>query len=229
MSPIPSLARRSEKGLLTPENCVVAMIDLQPRMLAGVANFDRQAVLGNNLILAKAARLFGVPVLLSCVDTPAAPADLLTPLRAQFPLQPCLARSALNSWDDPAFVDGVHATGRTRLVLAGLWTETAVALPAIQAIDDGYEVYVVEDCCGDTSALAHENAMQRMIQAGARPVTALSVMLEWQRDWAMLDTSEAVREIARLHGGAHALAAEPVHARAHKAPQPVLPGYVAQG
>jgi nicotinamidase-related amidase len=215
--------------LLTPENCVVALIDLQPRMLAGVANFDRQAVLGNNLILAKAARLFGVPVLLSCVDTPAAPADMLAPVRAQFPIQPYLARSALNSWDDPAFVDGVHATGRTRLVLAGLWTETAVALPAIQAIADGYEVYVVEDCCGDTSPLAHENAMQRMIQAGARPVTALSVMLEWQRDWALLDTSDAVREIARLHGGAHALAVEPAHPLAYKTPQPVFPGYVAQG
>lgn len=229
MSPTPGLAKRSEKGLLTPENCVVAFIDMQPRMLAGVTNFDRHAVLNNNLLLAKAARLFGVPTLLSCVDTPCAPADVLAPLQALFPGLPWLTRSSMNSWDDPAFVDAAVSTGRPKLVLAGLWTETCVVLPAIQAIEDGYDVYVVEDCCGDISALAHENAMQRMIQAGARPVTAMAVMLEWQRDWALLDTGDAVRAIARAHGGAHGTGAEPVSASALPAPQPVFPGYVAQG
>lgn len=227
MSPTPSLAKRSEKGLLTPDNCLVAFIDLQPRMLAGVANFDRQAVLNNNLILAKAACLFGVPVLLSCVDTPTAPADVLAPLQALFPAQPWLTRSSMNSWDDPAFVDAAVGTGRAKLVLAGLWTETCVALPAIQAIEDGYEVYIVEDCCGDISPLAHENAMQRMIQAGARPVTALSVMLEWQRDWALLDTGDAVRAIARAHSAPQGASVELAHPSVHKAPQPVFPGYVA--
>ena len=229
MSPSAHPARRSENGLLTPANCLVAFIDLQPRMLAGVANFDRQAVLNNNLMLAKAARLFGVPVLLSCLDTPSGPADMLAPLLALFPTQPWLPRSAMSGWDDPAVVDAVAATGRTKLVLAGLWTETCVALPALQAIEDGYEVYVAEDCCGDISALAHENAMQRMIQAGARPVTALSVMLEWQRDWALLDTSDAVRAIARAHSGVHGTAVDYAHAAPPKAPQPVFPGYVAQG
>ena len=226
MSPSATLAKRSEKGLLTPENCVVAFIDLQPRMLAGVVNFDRQAVLNNHLMLAKAARLFGVPVLLSCLDTPPDPADLLAPLHALFPTQPWLTRSSMNSWDDPAFVDAVVGTGRSKLILAGLWTETSVALPAIQAIEDGYDVYVVEDCCGDISALAHENAMQRMIQAGARPVTAMSVMLEWQRDWALLDTSDAVRTIVRAHSGGQGTGVAFGQAAAGNAPQPVLPGYV---
>jgi len=228
MSPSSSLAKRSEKGLLTPDNCVVAFIDVQPRMLSGVANFDRRAVLNNNLMLAKAARLFGVPVLLSCVDTPAAQADIQAPLQAVFPGQPLLARSSMNSWDDPAFVDAVVGHGRAKLVLAGLWTETCVALPAIQAIEDGYEVYVVEDCCGDISPLAHENAMQRMLQAGARPVTALSVMLEWQRDWALFETGDAVREIARAHSSAHGVMVDPAPAAPHKAPLPVFPGYVMQ-
>ena len=229
MSPAANLAKRSEKGLLTPENCVVAFIDLQPRMLAGVVNFDRRAVLNNNLMLAKAACLFGIPALLSCLDTPRDPADLAAPLQALFPIQPWLMRSSMNSWDDPPFVDAVVGTGRGKLILAGLWTETSVALPAIQAIEDGYDVYVAEDCCGDISALAHENAMQRMIQAGARPVTAMSVMLEWQRDWALLDTSEAVRAIARAHSGVHGTAVDYAHAAPPKAPQPVFPGYVAQG
>lgn len=228
MPPLSSLAKRSEKGLLTPDNCLVAYIDLQPRMLASVANFDRNFVLNNNVMLAKAASLFGVPVLLSCVDTPAASADMLAPVHAIFPAQAPLLRTAMNSWDDPAFVDTVVALGRTRLILAGLWTETCVALPAIQALADGYEVYVVEDCCGDISHLAHDNAMQRMIQAGARPVTARSVMLEWQRDWALEDTSEAVRAIARQHTGAFGTAADHAYAPTPAPPQPVFPGYVAQ-
>jgi len=226
MSPPASLAKRSEKGLLTPDNCMVAFIDLQPRMLAGVANFDRQAVLNNQLMLAKAACLFGVPVLLSCLDTPHQSADMLAPLHALFPTQPWLTRSSMNSWDDPAFVDTVAGTGRSKLILAGLWTETSVALPAIQAIEDGYDVYVVEDCCGDISQLAHDNAMQRMIQAGARPVTAMSVMLEWQRDWALLDTGDAVRDIVRAHSGAHGAAVDVGQVAPYKAPRPVLPGYV---
>lgn len=226
MSSSASLAKRSEKGLLTPENCLVAFIDLQPRMLASVANFDREAVLENNLLLAKAARLFGVPVLLTCVDTPAAPAAMIEALHDVFPGQAPLVRTSMNSWDDAAFVDATVTTGRGKLLLAGLWTETCVTLPAIQALEDGYEVYVVEDCCGDISALAHDNAMQRMIQAGARPVTALSVMLEWQRDWALLDTSATVLDIARRHGGARGATLEPAPAP-QPAPQPVVPGYVA--
>jgi nicotinamidase-related amidase len=226
MPPSASLAKRSEKGLLTPDNCVAAFIDVQPRMLAGVANFDRQAVLHSHLMLAKAACLFGVPVLLSCLDTPHARADVVAPLQALFPTQPWLMRSSMNAWDDPAFVDAMAGTGRSKLILAGLWTETSVALPAIQAIADDYDVYVVEDCCGDLSTLAHDNAMQRMIQAGARPVSAMSVMLEWQRDWALLDTGDAVREIVQAHRGGHGAVAEVGQAVPYRAPQPVFPGYV---
>lgn len=226
MSPLPGLAKHSEKGLLTPDNCLVAFIDLQPRMLAAVANFAPQSVLDNNLLLARAARLFGVPTLLSCVDTPSAQADMLAPLLAVFPGTAPMLRTAINSWDDAGFVDVVIGTGRPKLLLAGLWTETCVALPAIQALADGYEVYIVEDCCGDISALAHENAMQRMLQAGARPVTAMSVLLEWQRDWALLDTGDAVREIMQAHNGAHGATFAPCPP-ARKAPQPVVPGYVA--
>lgn len=232
MSPLARLPKRSEKGLLTPENCVVGLIDLQPRLLAGVANVDRRQVLDNNLMLAKAAALFGVPTVLSCVEAPGVAAAIVADVHAVFPLHALHIRTAMNSWDDAAFAGTVAAHGRAKLVLAGLWTATCIALPAIQAIEDGYDVYVVEDCCGDASALAHENAMQRMIQAGVRPVTALSVMLEWQRDWALVDTGAAVRDIARAHGGAYAgtvdLATFPAPAPARPVPQPVLPGYVGQ-
>src|SRR6478672_524849 len=166
--------KRSEKGLLTPDNCVLTLIDLQPQMLFGVANFDRQAVINNNVALAKAARVFGVPAVLTTVETTGFSGSMWPQVLAVFPKEPLIERTTMNSWDDPNFVAAVAKTGRKKIVLAGLWTETCVALATIQAIHDGYDVHVVEDCCGDVSQLAHDNAMKRVIQAGAKPVTALS-------------------------------------------------------
>ena len=177
------LAKRSEKGLLTPDNCVVAMIDFQPQMFFGVNSHDRQTIINNNVALAKAARVFGVPIILSSVETKSFSGNTLPQVLAAVGANP-IERSSMNSWDDANFVAAVKDSGRRKIVLSGLWTETCIALPSIQMIHDGFEVFVVEDCCGDVSVLAHDNAMKRVIQAGAKPVTSLSVMLEWQRDWA---------------------------------------------
>src|ERR1700761_303239 len=221
-----SLAKRSEKGLLTPDNCVVTIIDLQPQMLFGVANFDRQLVINNNLVLAKAAKVFGVPVVLSTVETKSFSGNMWPQIRAVFPQQEPIERSSMNSWDDSKFVAAVEKTGRKKIVLAGLWTETCVTLPTIQAIHDNYEVYVVEDCCGDVSRISHDNAMKRVIQAGAKPVTALMVMLEWQRDWAHLDTYDAVMDIVKTHCGAYGMGVEYAYTMVHGAPATKLPEYV---
>jgi nicotinamidase-related amidase len=132
----------------------------------------------------------------------------------------------MNAWDDQNFVAAIKATGRKKIVLAGLWTETCVALGTIQALHDGYEIYVVEDCCGDVSQLAHDNAMKRVIQAGAKPVTSLSVMLELQRDWAQKDTYDAVMDIVKTHYGAYGVGVEYVYTMVHKAPATVFPEYV---
>jgi nicotinamidase-related amidase len=215
----------SEKGLLTPDNCVVAIIDLQPQMLFGVANFDRQTVINNNLVLTKAARVFDVPVVLSTVETKAFSGRMWPQIEAVFPGQEPIERSTMNSWDDANFVAAIKKSGRTKIVLAGLWTETCVALPTVQAIHDGYEVYVVEDCCGDVSELSHRNAMQRVVQAGAKPVTALSVMLEWQRDWAHKDTYDAVMDIVKTHCGAYGVGVEYAYTMVHKAPATKFPEY----
>ncbi|MFT3882424.1 MAG: hydrolase [Gemmatales bacterium] len=208
----------SEKGLLTPDNCVVAFIDLQPQMLFGVCNFDRQTIINNNLVLAKAARVFNVPVVLSTVETQGFSGNMWPQIQAVFPGQQPIERSSMNSWDDDNFVAAIKKSGRKKIVLSGLWTETCVALPTIQAIHDGYEVYVVEDCCGDVSQLAHDNAMKRVVQAGAKPVTALSVMLEWQRDWAQKDTYDAVMDIVKNHCGAYGVGVEYAYTMVHKAP-----------
>ncbi len=215
----------SEKGLLTPDNCVVTVIDLQPQMLFGVANFDRQTVINNNLILAKAARVFGVPVVLSTVESKSFSGQMWPQIQAVFPGQVPIERSTMNSWDDENFVAAVKKTGRKKIVLAGLWTETCVALPTVQAIHDGYEVYVVEDCCGDVSDLSHRNAMQRVVQAGAKPVTALSTLLEWQRDWGHKDTYDAVMDIVKNHCGAYGIGVEYAYTMVHGAPATKFPEY----
>jgi nicotinamidase-related amidase len=219
-------AKRSEKGLLTPDNCVVAMIDLQPQMLFGVSSFDRQSIINNNIALAKAAKVFDLPVVLSTVETKSFSGNMWPQIQAVFPKQEPIERSSMNSWDDPKFVAAVEKSGRKKIVLSGLWTETCVALPTVQAIHDNYEVYVVEDCCGDVSHLAHENAMKRVTQAGAKPVTALTVMLEWQRDWALRDTYEAVMDIVKTHCGAYGVGVEYAYTMLHGLPSTRLPEYV---
>lgn len=219
------LKKRSEKGLLTPDNCLVALIDLQPQMLFGVGNFDRQTVIDRNVVLAKAARVFGVPTVTSTVETKGFSGNLWPQVAAIVADEPPIERTTMNAWDDPNFVRAVEATGKKKMLVAGLWTETCVALLVVQAIHDGYEVYVVEDCCGDISDLSHENAMKRVIQAGAVPVTALSVLLEWQRDWAEKDTYEAVTGIVKSHYGAYGMGIEYAVTLVHGGPPTLLPRY----
>jgi nicotinamidase-related amidase len=226
MSKFRNLPKRSEKGLLTPDNCMLAIIDLQGQMLFGVGNFDRQTVINNNMILAKAAKLFGVPTVLSTVESKTFSGNMWPQILSIFPDHTPIERSSMNSWDDANFVAAVKNTGRKKIVLTGLWTETCVALPTIQAIHDGFEVYVAEDCCGDVSQLNHDNAMKRIIQAGAKPVTALSTLLEWQRDWAFKDTYDAVMAIVKTHCGAYGVGVEYAYTMVHGAPASKLPEWV---
>src|ERR1700745_67060 len=216
----------SEQALLTPDNCVVAFIDHQPQMLFGVSNFDRQTIINNTVALAKATQVFDVPVVLSTVTTKSFSGNMWPQLKAIFPDRTPIGRPSMISWDDKNFVAAIERTGKKKIVLAGLWPETCVALATIQAIHDGYEVYVVEDCCGDVSQLAHDNAMKRVIPAGAKPVTSLSVMLELQRDWAQKDTYDAVMDIIKSHYGAYGIGVEYVYTMVHKAPATVFPEYV---
>ncbi len=215
----------SEKGLLTPDNCVVTLIDFQPQMLFGVANFDRQTIINNVVALSKAIRVFDVPVILSTIETKGFSGNMWPQVQAVFPGHTPIERSSMNSWDDENFVAAVKKTGRKKIVLAGLWTETCVAQPTVQALQDGYDIHVVEDCCGDVSKLAHDNAMKRVIQAGAKPVTSLSVMLEWQRDWAHRETYDAVMDIVKTHYGAYGIGVEYASTMVHGAAPTQFPEY----
>ncbi|MFB6942229.1 MULTISPECIES: hydrolase [unclassified Streptomyces] len=191
--------------LLTPDNCAVLFVDHQPQMFFGTGSGDRTAIINSTVGLAKAARVFDVPVVLSTVAAESFSGPVLPQLADVFPDQKIIDRTSMNAWEDEAFVEAVKATGRKKLVIAGLWTEVCVVLPTLSAIAQGYEVYVVTDASGGVSPQAHEHAVQRMIQGGAIPVTWVQVLLELQRDWARTETYVATTDVVKEHAGAYGL------------------------
>ena len=206
------------RSLLTPENCVVIFIDHQPQMTFGVTSIDRQTLFNNTLILAKAARIFDVPAILTTVETETFSGYMWPQLLDVFPGQAPIERTSMNSWEDAGFLAAVKATGRKKLVIAALWTEVCLAFPAIQAMEAGFEVYAVEDASGGTSEVAHRAAMDRVVQAGAVPVTAIQVLLELQRDWARRDTYDPVMKLVMEHCGAYGQGVEYAYTMVHKQP-----------
>jgi nicotinamidase-related amidase len=193
------------RGLLTPDKSALILIDHQPQMFFGVQSTDRQTLVNNVLGLAKAAKVFKVPTILTTVAAESFSGPLFPELQAVFPDQKPIDRTSMNSWEDRNFVKAVKKTGRKKLIMAALWTEVCLAFPVISAIEAGYEVYAVVDASGGTTVEAHQTAVQRMIQAGAVPVTWLQVLCEFQRDWARQETYDAVLEVAKEHGGAYGL------------------------
>jgi nicotinamidase-related amidase len=193
----------TDKGLLTPENCAVVFIDHQPQMLSPLSSRERQDLLDNLLVLARAASLFGVPVILTSVVSREFSGKLAPLLRDQFPDETTLNRSSLNAWDDPQFVAAVRQTGRRNFLLAALWSEACMAFPALQMLEEGFGIYVVKDASGGTSRAAHEAALRRVEQAGGVALTALQVLLEFQRDWGRPEHHEEVMELVSARCQAH--------------------------
>lgn len=196
---------KPSQGLLTPDNCTLILIDHQPQMFFGVASADRQTIVNNVVGLAKAAKVFNVPTILTTVASKTFSGPLLPQIQAVFPEQTPIDRTSMNSWEDKNVITAVEHTKRKKLVIAALWTEICLAFPAIQAIEAGYEVYAVVDASGSTSLEAHNASIQRMIQAGVVPVTWIQVMCELQRDWARQETYVAVTDIAKEHAGAYGI------------------------
>jgi nicotinamidase-related amidase len=162
-------------------------------------------VINNTAGLAKTAKVFGVPTILTTVV--ADRGGLLFPQITEVcPGQEVIDRTLINTWQDPKVVDAVKATGRNQLIMAGLWTEVCVAMPAIQALGEGWDVTVVTDASGGVSVEAHEVAIQRMIGAGANVMTWLAVAAEWQRDWALMESAVALTEVITQHAGGSGIA-----------------------
>ena len=192
-------------ALLRPEDSVLALIDHQPFQFANLNSHEPTMIVNNVVGLAKAAKLFGVPTILSTVLEDRG-GYLIKGLRDVFPEQKPIDRSWINSWEDPRFADAVKKTGRKQLVVAALWTEICLALTAIHALADGFDVFIVTDASGGASAEAHDMGVRRMQAAGAVPITWLAVAGEWQRDWAREKTVGAFANLLLEHGGASSVA-----------------------
>jgi nicotinamidase-related amidase len=192
-------------ALLTPEESVLLLIDHQPFQFANLHSHEPTMVINNVVLLAKTAKAFGVPTILTTVVEERG-GYLLQKLQDVFPDQKAINRTFINTWEDSRVVDAVKATGRKKLIIAGLWTEICVAMPAIQALEDGYAVYVVTDASGGVSREAHDMAVQRMVQASVVPITSIAVGAELQRDWAREATVAELGTALGQHGGGSAVA-----------------------
>ncbi|MFW3461304.1 hydrolase [Streptomyces sp. 058-1L] len=198
-------SRTGLDALLTPEESVLVLIDHQPFQFANLNSHEPTMIVNNVVGLAKAAKAFGVPTVLTTVLEERG-GLLIQGIQDVFPEQKPIDRTFINTWQDERVVDAVKATGRKKLILAGLWTEICLAMPAIQAAGEGFEVYAVTDASGGVSAEAHDMAVRRMVQAGVVPITWMAVLGEWQRDWAREETVQAAAEVQAQHGGATGVA-----------------------
>jgi nicotinamidase-related amidase len=200
MSDLTPIRDPSTDALLTPQNAVLALIDYQPEQYAGVGSVGHEALLMHVTMLGRVATAFELPVVLSTVYVKHGMSGTNIELRDALPGVPEIDRTTMNSWEDPEFRAAVERTGRKKLVIAGLWTEVCVVFPTLDALRAGYQVYVVVDAIGGVSTVAHESAMQRMLQAGAIPTSVLALACELQRDWGR-PRAERLRAVMRDYFG----------------------------
>jgi nicotinamidase-related amidase len=192
-------------ALLRPQDSVVVLIDHQPYQFANLNSHEPSTIVNNVVGLAKGAKAFDVPTVLTTVIEERG-GHLIKQLQDVFPDQKPIDRTFINTWEDPKVVDVVKATGRKQLILAALWTEVCLAMPTIQALGEGYDVFVVTDASGGVSAESHDMAVRRMVAAGAVPITWVAVLSEWQRDWAREESAAALTDVIVEHAGGSGIA-----------------------
>ena len=202
---MPTAHARPGKGLLTPEDHTLVMIDHQSQMAFATNSIDPVLLRNNAALVAKAAAGFGVSTILTTVAQKSFSGPMFREIKDAFPGAEPLDRTSMNTWEDENVIREVNRIGKDRIVLAGLWTSVCIVGPAISALEQGFEVYVIADACGDVSGEAHERAMARMVQAGARPMTSLQYLLELQRDWARTQTYDLTTGIAKVNGGGYGI------------------------
>ena len=198
-TPVPSAK------LLAPHDHILLMIDLQPQMAFSTHSIDAITLRNNAALVASAAAGFGVSTILTTVAEKTFSGPMFDEIKEAFPEHGMLDRTSMNSWEDASVIDEVNKIGKPRIVLSGLWTSVCIVGPALSAIEQGFQVYVIADACGDVSMEAHNRAMDRMVQAGAQPMTSLQYLLELQRDWGRTDSYGITTGIAKKFGGAYGL------------------------
>ncbi len=191
--------------LLSPKDHTLVMIDFQSQMAFATKSIDIVQLRQHAALVASAAAGFGVSTILTTVAEKSFSGPMFEEVTAPFPGQALLDRTSMNTWEDAAVIRQINEIGKSRIMLAGLWTSVCIVGPALSAIDQGFEVFVITDACGDVSTEAHERAVARMVQAGAQPMTSLQDLLELQRDWARTETYEMTTGIAKKLGGGYGL------------------------
>ena len=193
------------KRLISPADHTLVMIDFQSQMAFATKSIDPVQLRNNAALVAEAAAGFGVSTILTTVAEKSFSGPMFEEVTRPFPGQALLDRTSMNTWEDAAVIEEVNRLGKPRIVLAGLWTSVCIVGPALSALEQGFEVLFVADACGDVSTEAHERAVQRMVQAGAQPMTALQYLLELQRDWARTGSYEMTTGIAKRLGGGYGI------------------------
>jgi nicotinamidase-related amidase len=202
---MPTAAPTPAKSLLTPTDHTLVLIDHQSQMAFATKSIAAEVLRNNTALVAKAAAGFKVSTILTTVAEKSFSGPIFDEITAAFPDEPKIDRTTMNTWEDSRIAEKVNAIGKNRIVFAGLWTSVCIVGPALSALEQGFEVYVITDASGDISEEAHERAVQRMIQAGARPMTSLQYLLELQRDWARTETYDMTTGIAKVNGGAYGI------------------------
>jgi len=193
------------KQLLTPTDHALILIDFQSQMSFATHSIDAVTLRNNAALVAHAAASFKVPTILTTVAEKSFSGPMFSEVTDPFPGQALLDRTSMNTWEDAAVIKRVNEIGKDRIVFAGLWTSVCIVGPALSALDQGFEVYVIADACGDVSAEAHNRAMERMVQAGARPMTSVQYLLEMQRDWARTESYDSTTGVAKRFAGSYGL------------------------
>jgi len=191
--------------LLNPHDHTLIMIDFQSQMAFATHSIDPVQLRSNAALVASAAAGFGASTILTTVAEKSFSGPMFEEVTAPFPGQTLLDRTSMNTWEDQAVINKVNEIDKPRIVLAGLWTSVCIVGPALSALDQGFEVFVIADACGDISTEAHNRAMDRMVQAGAQPITSLQYLLEMQRDWARTETYDMTTGIAKKLGGGYGI------------------------
>lgn len=193
------------RTLLSPTDHTLILIDHQSQMAFATHSQDIVSLRTNTAVVANAAAGFGVSTIVTSVAEKTFSGPVFDEIKKAFPNKEIIDRTSMNAWEDRNIIERVNAIGKKRIVLAGLWTSVCIVDPALSALDQGFEVYVISDASGDVSTEAHERAMQRMIQAGVRPMTSIQYLLELQRDWARGETYGLTTGIAKDYGGGYGL------------------------
>jgi nicotinamidase-related amidase len=204
-TPMTTAKAQPAQTLLAPSNHALILIDYQSQMAFATKSIDAVNLRNNVALISKAAAEFKVPTIVTTVAEKSFSGPTFDEIKRVFANQKAIDRTTMNTWEDVNVIAQVNKIGRSRIVLAGLWTSVCIVGPALSALEQGFEIYIITDACGDVSEEAHERAVQRMMQAGARPMTSVQYLLELQRDWARGETYNETVATAVAHGGSYGL------------------------